>query len=147
MLRDIFLCVCWCVFKKDDIFIGWSSWSIAGSIILSNLWFEYGLSSNQTRTNDIRNVVLHVVDSSSIHHYIFWSDQYYHIVHIVVEVQWYGNPDELLLSPSAAFCLLHDCVEHPASVGNLCKHFLHAPFMKYMFGWKKWLPLIHVHLM
>ena len=36
-----------------------------------NLWFEYGLSSNQIRTNDIRNVVLLVVDSSSIHHYIF----------------------------------------------------------------------------
>ena len=23
-------------------------------------------------------------------------------------------------------------VEHPAGVGNLCKHFLHAPFIKYM---------------
>ena len=96
------------VLKKDDIFIDWSSWSVVGSIILSKLWFECGLSSNQVRTNDVRNVVLLVVDPSSIHHYIFWSDQYYHIVHITVEVQWYGNSDELLLSPSATLCLLHD---------------------------------------
>ena len=56
---------------------------------------------NQVRTNDVRNVVLLVVDPSSIHHYIFWSDQCYHHVHMMVEVQWYGNSDELLLSPSA----------------------------------------------
>ena len=55
------------------------------------LWFEYGLSSNQISTNDVRNVVLLVVDPLSIHHYIFWSDQYYHIVHIMVEFQWYGK--------------------------------------------------------
>ena len=46
--------------------------SIVGPIFLPHLWFEYGLSSNQIRTNDIRNVVLLVVVSSSIHHYIFW---------------------------------------------------------------------------
>ena len=68
MLRDIFLCVC--VLKKDDIFINWSLWTIVGSIILPKPLIEYGLSSNQTRTNDIRNVVLFVVDPSSIHHYI-----------------------------------------------------------------------------
>ena len=44
--------------KKDDIFIDWSSWSVVGSIVLSKLCFECGLSSNQTRTNDVRNVVL-----------------------------------------------------------------------------------------
>ena len=58
--------------KKDDIFIDWSLWSVAGPIVLSILWFECGLSSNQVRTNDVRNVVLLVVDPSSIHHYIFW---------------------------------------------------------------------------
>jgi len=94
-----------CVLKKDDIFINWSLWSVVGPIVLPHLWFEYGLSSNQTRTNDIRNVVLLVVDPSSIHHYIFWSDQCYHRVHMMVEVQWYGNSDELLLSPWVAFCL------------------------------------------
>ena len=57
---------------KDDIFIDWSLWSAAGPIVLSILWFECGLSSNQVRTNDVRNVVLLVVDPSSIHHYIFW---------------------------------------------------------------------------
>ena len=57
--------------KKDDIFIGWSLWSVAGHIVLSILWFECGLSSNQISTNDARNVVLFVVDTSSIHHYIF----------------------------------------------------------------------------
>ena len=51
-------------------------------------------------TNDVRNVALLVVDPSSIHHYIFWADQCYHRVHMMVEVQWYGNSDELLLSPS-----------------------------------------------
>ena len=91
--------------KKDNIFIDWPWWSVNGPIVLSNLWFEYGLSSNQIRTNDIHNVVLLVVDPSSIYHYIFWSDQYYHRVHMMVEVQWYGNSDELLLSPSVAFCL------------------------------------------
>ena len=35
----------------------------------------------------------------------FGSDQCYHRVHMMVEVQWYGNSDELLLSPSVAFCL------------------------------------------
>ena len=97
--------MCVCVLKKDDISIDWSSWSVVGSIALSKLWLEYGLSSSQIRTNDVRNVVLLVVDPSSIHHYIFWSDQCYHRVHMMVEVQWYGNSDELLLSPSVAFCL------------------------------------------
>ena len=58
--------------KKDDIFIDWSLWSVAGPIVLSILWFKCGLSSNQVRTNDVRNVVFLVVDPSSIHHYIFW---------------------------------------------------------------------------
>ena len=80
-----------------------TSWSVNGHINLSNLWFEYGLSSNQIRTNDIRTVVLLVVDPLSIHHYIFWSDQYYHLVHIIVEFHLYGKLDELLLSPSATF--------------------------------------------
>ena len=57
--------------KRNDIFINWSPWSVVGSIVLSKVWFEYGLLSNQIRANDIRNVVLLVVVSSSIHHYIF----------------------------------------------------------------------------
>ena len=65
-------CLCVCVLKKDDIFIDWSLWSVVGSIILNNLWFEHGLWSSQIRTNDIRNFVLLVVDSSSIHHYTLW---------------------------------------------------------------------------
>ena len=95
--------MCVCVLKKDDIFINWSLWSVVGPIVLPHLWFEYGLSSNQIRTNDVRNVVLLVVDPSSIHHYIFWSDQCYHFAHIVMGFHLYGNLDELLLSPSAAY--------------------------------------------
>ena len=38
-------------------------------------------------------------------------------------------------------------VEHPVSIGNFHKHYLHDPFVKHMYGRKKWLPLIHVHLM
>ena len=90
-----------CVLKKVDIFIDWTSWSVNGPIILSNLWLEYGLSSNQTRTNDIRNVVLLVVDPSSIHHYIFWVWPMLSLVHIIMEFHLHGNLDELLLSPSA----------------------------------------------
>ena len=37
---------------------------------------------------------------------------------MMVEVQWYGNSDELLLSPSTAFCLPMIHVEHQPSVGN-----------------------------
>ena len=112
-----------CVLKKDDIFIDWSTWSIVGAIVLPILWFECGPSSSQTRTNDIRNVVLLVVDPSSIHHYIFWSDQCYHLVHIVVEFHFM----EILINCYWAHrrhpYLLHDVVGHQASVGNLCKHF------------------------
>ena len=68
-----------------------------------NHWFEYGLSSNQIRTNDIRNVVLLVVVPRAYTIISFRSDQYYHRVHMMAEVQWYGNSDELLLSPSATF--------------------------------------------
>ena len=52
------MCVCVCVLKKDDISIDWSSCSVVGSIALSKLWLEYGLSSSQIRTNDVHNVVL-----------------------------------------------------------------------------------------
>ena len=112
--------------KKDDIFIDWSLWSVAGPIVLSILWFECGLSSNQISTNDARNVVLLVVDPSSIYHYIFWSDQYYHRVHTMVEVQWYGNADELLLSPLTTSLSPPWCCWTLSSVGNFWKHFLHA---------------------
>ena len=131
--------------KKDDISIDWSSWSVVGSIALSKLWLEYGLSSSQIRTNDVRNVVLLVVDPSSIHHYIFWSDQCYHRVHMMVEVQWYGNSDELLLSPSVAFCLppwimlnINLVLETFESIFFMLAH-------EVLVWWKEWLPLIHVH--
>ena len=104
--RDIFCCVC--VLEKYNIFFNWSSWPVVGPIVLLKLWFECGISSNKIKTNDIRNVVLLVVIYSSIHHYIFWFDQCCHRVHIMVEVQRYGNSDELLLNPSAAFFLPHD---------------------------------------
>ena len=38
----------------------------------------------------------------------FGSDQSYALAHIIMESHLYGHPDDLLLSPSAAFCLLHD---------------------------------------
>ena len=133
--------------KKDGIFIDWSSWSVNGPIILSKLWFVCGLSSDQIRNNDIRNVVLIVVVSSSIHHFIFWVWPMLSFVHIIMEFHLHRNLNEFLLSPSAIFS------SYPwfmlgiyVSVGNFYKHYLHVPFMKHMFGWKKWLPLVHVHL-
>ena len=132
--------------KKDGIFIDCSSWSVNGPITLSNLWFEYGLSSNQIRTNDVRNVVLLVVDLSSIHHYIFWvwpmlspcshdggSPVIWKFRWVVVE------PISSILSPP--WFLLNINL-----VLKTCKLCLLAPFMKLMLGWKKWLPRIHVHL-
>ena len=38
-------------------------------------------------------------------------------------------------------------VEHPVSIGNFYKHYLHDTFVKHMYWRKKWLPLIHEHLM
>ena len=59
-----------------------------------------GYRQIKIRTNDYRNVVLLVDVSSSIHHYILWSDQCYYLAHIVVEFHLHGYFDELLLSPS-----------------------------------------------
>ena len=75
-----------------------------------NFDLSIGYLQIKIRTNDFRNVVLLVVDPSSIHHYIFWSDQCYHLVHIVVEFHLYRNLDDLLLSPSTSFYLLQDLV-------------------------------------
>ena len=134
-----------CVLKEYDIFIDWSSWSIVGSIVLSKLWFECGLSSNQIRTNDVRNVVLLVVDSSSIHHYVLWVWPMLSPVHIIREFHLHGNLDELLLSPSTSFYLLQDLVGQQVSVGNFWNIFLMLAHE--VFVWRKeWLPLIHVHL-
>ena len=57
--------------------------------LLSYQNFDLSVGYHQIKisTNDVRNVVLLVVDPSSIHHYIFWSDQYYHLVHIMAEFQ------------------------------------------------------------
>ena len=78
----------------------------------------------------------------------FGSDQCYCFVHIVVEFHLHGNLDDLLLSPSAIFPFYPwFMLDIYVSVGNFYKHYLHVLLMKYMFRWKKWLPLIHVHLM
>ena len=52
-----------------------------------NFDLSVGYRQIKIRTNDIHNVVLLVVVSSSIHPYIFCSDQCYHRVHMMVEVQ------------------------------------------------------------
>ena len=95
--RDI-LCLCVCWRKMISSLIDPRD-QLLDLLSYPNLWFAYGLSSNQVRTNDIRNVVLLVVDSLSIHHYIFWSDQYYHIVHIMVEFQWYWKFRWVVVEP------------------------------------------------
>ena len=107
---------------------------------------EYGLLSNQIRTNDIRNVVLLVVDPSSIHHYILG------MTNTITVFTWWWKSSDMEIPMSCCWAhqqhfvspMIH--VENQPSVGNFYRHFLHAPFMKYIFGWKKWLPRIHVHL-
>ena len=63
-----------------------------------------------------------------------------------MEFHLYGNLDELLLTIDNILVssLIH--VEHQASVGNFCKHYLHVPFMKYMFGVRSDFLQVHVHL-
>ena len=153
MLRDIF-CACVCVLKKDDVFIDWSSWLVVGPIVLPKLWFECGLSSNQIRTNDVRNVVLLVVVSSSIHHYIFWVwPMLSPCSHdggspVIWKFRWVAvEPISSILSSPM------NHVEHQPSVGNLCKHFFvfrswsicsdeRSDFLLYMCIWWKLPPWI-----
>ena len=138
--------MCVCVLKKDDISIDWSSWSVVGSIVLTKRGFEYGLSSSQIRTNDIRNVVLLVVDPSSLHHYIFWVWPMLLLVHILMEFHLPGNSDELLLSPSVAFCLPPWIMLNINLVLETCVS-ISSCFVHEAYVWmKEWLPLIHVHL-
>ena len=137
--------MCVCVLKKDDIFINWSSWTIVGSIILPKPLIEYGLSSNQIRTNDIRNVVLLVVDPSSIHHYIFWvwpmlspcshdggSPVIWKFRWVVVE------PIDNILIPSMMLLNIKLVLETFESIFFMLAH-------EVLVWWKEWLPLIHVH--
>ena len=138
--------MCVCVLKKDDILINWSLWTIVGSIVLPKPLIEYGLSSNQTRTNDIRNVVLLVVDPSSIHHYIFWvwpmlspcshdggSPVIWKFRWVVVE-----PIDNILISSM----ILLDNKLVLETFENIFFMLAHEVFV----WWKEWLPLIHVHL-
>ena len=131
--------------KKDDIFIDWSLWSVAGPIVLSILWFECGLSSNQVRTNDARNVVFLVVDPSSIHHYIFWvwpmlspcshdggSPVIWKFRWVVVE-----SIDNILIS-SMMLLNIKLVLETFESIFFMLAH-------EVLVWWKEWLPLIHVH--
>ena len=130
---------------KDDIFIDWSLWSVAGPIVLSILWFECGLSSNQTRTNDARNVVLFMVDPSSIHHYIFG------LTNAITCSLNYGIPfkrkprwivvepiDNILISSM----ILLDIKLVLETFESIFFMLAHEVFV----WWKEWLPLIHVHL-
>ena len=115
---------------------------------LTILWFECRLSSNQIRTNDVRNGVSLVVVSSSIHHYIFWVWQILSPCSHSCGIPSSWKPGWIVVEPisnTATFSMI--CVEHPASIGNFYKHYLRAPFMKHMLGWKKWLSLILVQLM
>ena len=130
--------------KKDDIFIDWSLWSVAGPIVLSILWFECGLSSNQISTNDARNVVLLVVDPSSIHHYIFG------LTNAITCSLNYGIPfkrkprwivvepiDNILIS-SMMLLNIKLVLETFESIFFMLAH-------EVLVWWKEWLPLIHVH--
>ena len=104
--------------EESWYFIDWPSWSVNGPIILSNLWLEYGLSSNQTRTNDIRNVVLLVVDPSSIHHYIFG------LTNTITVFTWWWKSSDMEIPMSCCWAhqqhfvspMIH--VEHQPSVEN-----------------------------
>ena len=124
----------------------WSSWSIVGSIVLSKIWLEYGLSSSHIKTNDVRNVVLLVVDPSSIHHYIFWVWPILsHCSHnggspVIWKFRWVAvEPISNILSP-------HDPCETLKLALETFVSIIFVPDHEEYVGWKKWLPLVHVHL-
>ena len=91
------------------------------------------MSSNQVRTNDVRNVVL-LVDFPRAYTIIsFGFDQCYCLVHIVMEFHLYGNLDKLLLSPlttfsSSAWFMLNIQLVLETSK----RHYLHVSLMKQM---------------
>ena len=134
--------------KKDDIFTDWSLWSVVGSIALSKFWLEYGLSSSQVRTDDIRNVVLPVVVflGHTPLYPLVWPMLSPCSHNCGIPLIW--KPRWIVVEPiSNIFISSMIRVEHSASIGNLYKHYLRVSFMKNMLGWKKWLPLVHVHWM
>ena len=77
----------------------------------------------------------------------FGSDQCYHLFTQLWDSIFMETWMNCCWAHQQHFYLLRDCVEHPASIGNFYKHYLHDPLMEHMSGWKKWPPLIHVHLM
>ena len=133
--------------KKDDIFIDWSLWSVAGPIVLSILWFECGLSSNQISTNDARNVVLFVVDPSSIHHYIFWVWPMVSPCSLNYGIPFKRKPRWIVVEPIANILISSMILLNIKLVLETFESICSCYLMKHMFGCKKWLPLVHVHLM
>ena len=118
---------------------------LAINCILPKPLIEYGLSSNQIRTNDIRNVVLLVVDPSSIHHYILG------MTNTITVFTWWGSPViwkfqwvvvepiSTILSPPWVMLNITLVLETCVSISSC---FVHEAYV-----WmKEWLPLIHVHL-
>ena len=71
--------------------------------------FDLSMGYRQVKSEPTMFVMLSYLQLSLEHTPLYlWSDQYYHIVHLTMEFLLYGNLDELLLSPSAASCLLLD---------------------------------------
>ena len=139
------MCVCVCVEERwflHQLFLVISCWTYC----LIKLWLEYGLSSSQIRTNGVRNVVLFVVDPSSIHHYIFWiwpmlspcshdggSPVIWKFRWVVVE------PIDNILISSMMLLNVKLVLETFEGIFFMLVH-------EVIVGWKEWLPLIHVHL-
>ena len=112
---------------------------------LINPLIECGLSSNQISTNDSRNVVLLVVDPSSIHPYIFG------LTNAITCSLNYGipfkrkprwivvEPIDNILIPSMMLLNIKLVLETFESIFFMLAH-------EVFVWWKEWLPLIHVHL-
>ena len=131
--------------KKDDVFIDWSLWSSVGPIILSKLWFECGIFSNHIITNDIRHVVLLIVDSSSIHHYISGltnatTCSLNYGIPFKRKTRWIVvEPIDNILISSMILLNIKLVLETFESIFFKLAH-------EVLVWWKEWLPFIHVHL-
>ena len=132
--------------KKDDIFIDWSSWSVIGSIALSKPWLEYGLSSSQIRTNDVRNVVLLVVDPSSIHHYILWVWPMLSPCSLNYGIPFKRKPRWIVVEPIDNILIPSMILLNIKLVLETCVSIFFMLAHEVFVWWKEWLPLIHVHL-
>ena len=132
--------------KKDDIFIDWSLWSVAGPIVLSILWFECGLSSNQISTNDARNVVL--FRGWSLEHTPLYLLGLTNAITCSLNygIPFKRKPRWIVVVPIDNILVFSIILLNIKLVLETFESIFFMLAHEVFVWWKEWLPLIHVHL-